>query len=176
MADVVCRRFEKKKDQIVVSWRKKSEGLKRLSIRVGALKGALVYLCGQSMTASVGLFAVCLQKFRVDSQWWCPSVLLTESVLVGAGLCWFWWSCPSLLLTVSVRVGVSVCRQSACRRAEVLSCWGCRFAGSGFSLVGGRRAKTGVVGQGQSTTMLFITLEVANSKAKSEGIQTYCYI
>ena len=32
-----------------------------------------------------------------------------------------------------------------------------------------------VVGQGQSTTILLITLEVANSKAKSEGIQIYCY-
>lgn len=32
-----------------------------------------------------------------------------------------------------------------------------------------------VVGQGQSTIILFITLEVANSKAKSEGIQIYCY-
>ena len=34
-----------------------------------------------------------------------------------------------------------------------------------------------VVGQqGQSTTILHITLEVANSKAKSEGIQIYCYM
>ena len=27
----------------------------------------------------------------------------------------------------------------------------------------------------QATTILLITLEVANSKAKSEGIQIYCY-
>ena len=33
-----------------------------------------------------------------------------------------------------------------------------------------------VVGQGQSTTIFLITLEVANSKAKSEGIQIYCYM
>ena len=44
----------------------------------------------------------------------------------------------------------------------------------GACLVEGRW-EASVVGQGESTTIFFITLEVANSKAKSEGIQIYCY-
>ena len=83
--------------------------------------------------------------------------------------------------TGAVVLELWLCGGSACQEAECLSCSVCRVSGCdvvGVALVDGRRAKTEQccwsVGR-QSTTILLITLEVANSKAKSEGIQIYCY-
>ena len=52
-----------------------------------------------------------------------------------------------------------------------------RLSGSGWTVLLrlSVESETVVGQQGQSTTILLITLEVANSKAKSEGIQIYCY-
>ena len=69
-------------------------------------------------------------------------------------------------LTVSVCVGDVLVRVDA-------DCGLVRKRGA--CLVEDRRDASVVGQQGQSTTILFITLEVANSKAKSEGIQIYCY-
>ena len=67
----------------------------------------------------------------------------------------------SVILFVVVADGMSSCQrwcgQWACQEARCLS------------LVNNRQAKGGVVEQ--ATTILFLTLEVDNSKAKSEGIQ-----
>ena len=80
-------------------------------------------------------------------------------------------------MLVTVRIGVSLnvgdgvgdgCRQ--CRRRFV----SVSVYGVASLLVRGQRGclVEGIVGQqGQSTIRLFVTLEVANSKAKSEGIQ-----
>ena len=61
------------------------------------------------------------------------------------------------------------------RRATTV--WTVRLSGSGWTVLLRLSVESEtVVGQGQATTIFHITLEVANSKAKSEGIQIYCYM